>query len=407
MPKRGYKTSGHFAIPQNLTPADRVCFCINLPADSEHLGVFWGALNRLGWRALWGEPLTAESEIVAAYWQQILDDNRECFEDVLQMANKGCGEQTPQGQRVRQDGLYEETFNGIDWSLVTNDPRLMGMILAPPPPGPPSDQKRCNAAESARTILKAASEEVLNNIDAWASMSSVILAITAFLAEYLGQVGLILSALALAIAYAVYLLGRAALLAALTDEVWDTLMCIFYCNFEQDGSCTEQGWQQIKQDVFEQIGGIAEVWLWNIVNGLGPIGLTNAGWLNPGAVGDCAACVCPEACTNTPIINVNYGGQNLTQIDATTWQIESVAWDFNPDWQIAAIIFSESGLACCELGAQSPISGVPNVYELADCDGNYATGGWPIPNGCYRDIRWENRFGAPFIIQFNLGECPP
>jgi len=402
MPKRGYKTSGHFAIPQNLTPADRVCFCINLPADSEHLGVFWGALNRLGWRALWGEPLTADSETVAAYWQQILEDNRECFEDVLQMANKGCGEQTPQGQRVREDGLFEQTFNGIDWSLITNDPRLMGMVLFPPPPGAPSDQKRCNAAKSARDSLKLITDQLLADSAVWESIATLITAIIALLAQWLGSAGLIIGALAMAIAYGIWIIGSAALQAALTEEVWDTLECIFFCHFEQDGSCTEQGWQQIKQDVFEQIGGIAEVWLWNSVNGLGPVGLTNLAWAEPDAVGDCAACVCPEACTNTPIINPVYGGQNLTQIDETTWQIESVPWDFNPDWQIAAIIFSESGLACCELGAQSPISGVPNIYELADCDGNYSTGGWPIPTGCYRDIRWENRFGAPFVIQFSL-----
>jgi len=83
VPKKGFGLTGHFKIPANPTPEGRICFCIELPDEAEHLAVFWGQLELLGKRWMWGEPLTEASETVAAYWAQIVADNLKSFEESL------------------------------------------------------------------------------------------------------------------------------------------------------------------------------------------------------------------------------------------------------------------------------------------------------------------------------------
>jgi len=69
-------------LPDILEPPDTICWCIELPDDEQHLAAFWGALSALGQRYSWGKPLTADSEVVAAYWRAIIQSNMESFEDV-------------------------------------------------------------------------------------------------------------------------------------------------------------------------------------------------------------------------------------------------------------------------------------------------------------------------------------
>jgi len=47
------------------------------------MAYFWGALQALGRRSSWGKPLTADSETVAEYWAEIIQENRDYFEDAL------------------------------------------------------------------------------------------------------------------------------------------------------------------------------------------------------------------------------------------------------------------------------------------------------------------------------------
>lgn len=53
------------------------------PDDPEHFAVLWGFFESLTHRYTWGEPLTADSELLATLYAQIYDENREHFEGLF------------------------------------------------------------------------------------------------------------------------------------------------------------------------------------------------------------------------------------------------------------------------------------------------------------------------------------
>jgi len=85
--------------------------------------------------------------------------------------------------------------------------------------------------------------------------------------------------------------GAAAISAAFTNDVYDTLTCIFYCAIEADGSVTPDDLVEILDQISSQIGGLVEAVMSAMLFLTGEVGLSNEGTLGD-APADCDACDC-------------------------------------------------------------------------------------------------------------------
>lgn len=97
---------------------------------------------------------------------------------------------------------------------------------------------------------------------------------------------------ALAVASGVLTAGVGVIAAAFTEPVWEQLLCILYCNIEDDGTVTQADLDELQADILDQCGetvaaGTAFMWrTWGFV------GLTNAGVKNADPEADCDDCAC-------------------------------------------------------------------------------------------------------------------
>jgi len=73
-------------IPSVINPATRRLFCFEIPEHPEHYAAFWGQMENLAEFVFWGQPRTAESDLCAQVWREIVDANRARFLEQL-----GCG----------------------------------------------------------------------------------------------------------------------------------------------------------------------------------------------------------------------------------------------------------------------------------------------------------------------------
>jgi len=383
-----YKSSGHFKIPANLTPEEYICFCFKLPKDAEHLAVFWGSWNRLGWRALWGEPLTAESDIVADYWQALIDENRSSFEEELNVT--GCGQPCCPDPvtRYNQFGIQEVSNDGgATWSEAGSDPRVSGTIIPPPLWLAVGGDNRCNGAISAKEGMRYVTDLIVSDTLA-ETVSLLIDLILAALVAFT-PLGAAAAAIIAAIAYIIVSVGKSALGTAMTEAVYDTLKCIFFCHINTDATFSEHGWQATKNDIAAQLDGLAEAWCWHIVNIAGPVGMSNMARTLLFPTGNCDECEC-NPCSNDRVYLLNR--------ETDTWNLVT------PEQDGTLILTSTTGADREEIwisfGNPHPNGGCCNILAWEQIDGNQIFGvdewacgetepgfGALPPSGCWQSIR--------------------
>lgn len=83
MAKVGKSPRGRYAIPQVVNPPGRLCLCLEWPDDPQHIAVLTGFIESLTHRYNWGEPLQADSDVLAALYSQIFTQYREQIEGVF------------------------------------------------------------------------------------------------------------------------------------------------------------------------------------------------------------------------------------------------------------------------------------------------------------------------------------
>jgi len=408
--KVGKSPRGRYKIPAVLAPAGRVCFCLNLPDNPEHFATFWGHLDLLGKGYTWGEPKTADSDVVAAYWAQINRDNRDCFEEVLGMANRGCGCGDAATYRYNQQGIQEVSNDGgATWSEAGSDPRVSGTIIPPPLWLVLGGDNRCNGAISATEGMRFVTDLVVSDETA-NTITLLIDLIIAALVAFIPGLGAIAAAIIAAVAYVVLTVGRAAIETAMTSGVYDTLKCIFFCHINQDATFDESGWQAVKADIADQLTDIAEVWCWHIVNIAGPVGLSNMARTLHFPQGNCDECSC-ESCDVYSVWQYNYQtGQwfhpevedethvILTSMSAGAREVITVAFG-SP--------YPDGG--CCNIVAWEQISGNQIfIVDQVDCADQQTSGALP-PSGCWKQITIYSQLEPepPQVWRMTLGaECP-
>ena len=85
--------------------------------------------------------------------------------------------------------------------------------------------------------------------------------------------------------------------AALNDTVLDDFRCLVYCRMDEDGQLTYAAWQALLVDLSGFFSGVPELFFYQTVNGMGYIGVTNAGTLGTSTASDCD-CGCEDCPCN-------------------------------------------------------------------------------------------------------------
>jgi len=187
--------------------------------------------------------------------------------------------------------LEESTDGGLTWfeSAPPKDMRHKSGVLLPL-----SGNAKCAGASSAVAVLQdevATTTEYLTNS---ATASAIAAGIIAFLALVGIATGGLLTAIAAALATALVNVGASEFAAAFTPQVWSNLQCHLFHNVSASGGFSIDAWNKVKEDLSNDISGIAKDHLWKVIDLMGSSGLTNAARMGLDSGLDCDEC---ETCT--------------------------------------------------------------------------------------------------------------
>jgi len=323
------------------------------------------------------------------------------------VANRGCGCRKPTDTRITEAGIIEQSFdNGVTWEQATDDNRFNAPVF-PPLVGIPLPDVQCAGAKSGKEAMRIVIEQFANENSAWETVLGLITLLTGLLAALIGPLAPAVVGIIMAFIWVLYTVGKAAFIAIDWEAALDTYLCILYCNIQPDASFSEAGWQQVKQDIVDQFDGLTESFLWNMVNGLGPVGLTNACRIFPGLAGDCDSCGC--ACDDLTLGDV---GNNLVprpDLGAGWWQVETEDGGNPADEGNGRFYATINVPACCCLTAYTYTGGLVNAPPgnrvAFGCDSVTHTGNYGLNAGLVNFILFR-AYGVG-IIEFKMEEiCP-
>lgn len=283
-----------YITPQSI-PEETDCRSLLIPASSEWLALFGGALTSFLYSYNW-EQTTGIS----------VDDTIAKMGEIIDGFYAGCAMcRTPGGYRVvriNEDGRLEQLGEGGEWEPATDE------YYIPPPDartdGTETDQM-CLAAKNAVNVLKQLYEELA---EAFADNLSTAEAITAFIAAAIALVGFEFAPITWAIA-AFFLVVFEALyqaIAYIAADLWtEDFDAVLYCIL-LDCASNDAGVVTFDNDCFNaameaqlDAGGLSEVQL-RLFTQIGYIlyfiggidGLNLAGRTTEITNDDCDACNC-------------------------------------------------------------------------------------------------------------------
>lgn len=191
--------------------------------------------------------------------------------------------------------------NGVTWIPSPNsDPRNTATLL-PPLPGAPGAVMRCQAAENIAANFTTQIEQYADEVELTGNALEVAAAIAGSIAVFLG-IFAPFTAFVAVLAAELVVRGASAVRAAFDGDVWERFKCNLYCRIYEDGTVTNAIIEEIKAQIDIDETGITNILLKQMIDTLGPNGLTNAGRVG-GADGDtCEECICE--CMETEIYAV-------------------------------------------------------------------------------------------------------
>lgn len=384
----------NFKIPVVINPENRRCIQINIPDDNEHIQIFAGLVRQLSDWQRWERDNLKRGTLVAQVWREVWQSIDWSGDECM-----GCCPQ-PTNRRYNADGQLEVSYDdGVTWNVDTNaDDRYSG-IISPPLTGADGEEKQCLGASAAMEYVK---QNLIDDLAEGATYANINAAIIAIVAA-LGVTGV--GVLIAAAAAAIFVTGVSAVQAAFTVGVWEQFKCILLCAIEPDASFTEEGWNEVKTEVLSNFTGVVSAILYNWVNSVGLVGLTNAARSGFALSSDCTSCdPCSEECWQN--YNINTWGEYLGEFDG--WQrYRSTALDGTSKLQI------DTGDAniCCQLIEVREVSSLnPQRYRIvcgnALIPANIVTN-WPVLT-CMNMLSAQLGTGntAPFTVEFKFGGCP-
>jgi hypothetical protein len=286
-----------YPLPAVVDPPDTLYICVPVPDEPMHRAAFLGQILELAHWYTWDKDDAHTGKDVAAVWMQIWL----CVRDQMSLITRGCG--CPDDgalHRYTSGGVYQtSTDGGTTWSDDPDgDPRNDG--VASPPLGGSGDSTKCAAADNARDVFKNFRDQDIELLTAGTTVLAIV-------AGMVGALGVILGLTGAATGIGVLLIGFAAGLLSLTpesvadqldDDVMDEFRCILFCHVEDNGQWTYADWLAVLDDLPGTFSGFPLSFFQSITQGMGYIGLSNAGVMGAATADDCdcecAACDHPE-----------------------------------------------------------------------------------------------------------------
>ena len=301
----------YLSLPASLEGTQS--FCVTIPDGLDNK---LALIDLLGTATLWfnwERSLGTEGKQTADAWR-----------DTLNLPElKMCCCPEPTNRRFNSDGQLEVSYDGgLTWVPAPElDDRVSGAI-SPPIPGADGSDKACAAAASAEEYVKLNFIEELTEGDSYAQIYAAAVAIIAALG--VTGIGILIAAAAAAI----FVAGVAIVQAAFTTEVWTDFRCILYCHIEEDGSFTASGWEMVKADILSTYTGVVSAVLYNWVNSVGVVGLTNAARSQFVAEADCDSCECDD----TWCYNFDFSASDGDWSQVTSGGYLNGSWPGAPGW---------------------------------------------------------------------------
>lgn len=317
------------------------------------------------------------------------------------MANRGCGCKVPTDVRMTSDGGFEASFdNGMTWQPYYDVPNPGSTIpVIPLPPGMTVNNGSCSGAESTAQVFKSFTDFICGNEVVWETVATLITAFVAALAAYFG-VGSWVAALLGAIVLLIWVFTRDAFCALFTEDIWEELRCILYCNINSDASYSADQLASIIEAIYAtEWHDLVKRWLTFNMGLIGTGGMTNTARTFVNLIADCSDCGCD--CDD---ISAAQPENNLTarpDIGTGWWEVTTVD-SFPPipsgNGDHYAVI---NVPACCCLTAYNYTEGLNNAPPgnrvAFGCDEVFHTGNYGLNAGLVNQILFR-AFEAGIIL---------
>lgn len=364
--------------------------CLYCLTDAQ-VSVLAGIIEPVAWATRW----QSETQPIDPAW------TLEFYNDITRRLQMSCcGDNLL--YRYAVDGVLESSDDGgITWTPAPQDDIRITATEFPPVPGEPSSDKKCIAATGMKVLIKSQIGDQLTDDMSRYTLDQLIKDWTS---TYIGTSNPF-QAILTVIVNQIFALSIALIRAALTDPVYETLQCIFLCRMSDDLSFTEAQKASVISDVGDQIGGIATLFLQQLINLLGSRGLTNLARAYGSTTGDCSDCDdCPTPCGTHweiyPDAMPNRYGTILERGDDYLIVEATVLTGSN-----YYIILQTTGMDdCCYLTSHTdwPVTAPQTATGLL-CGENFPVHGIS-DNQCIWLIQMQE--GAPFTRRVTFSDCP-
>src|SRR6185503_14895828 len=382
-----------------------ICVCVPVPKDQGHIRAFLGQLTELSKWLTWEKDGTDKAAQAARRWMEITECVAKEIDEIMSK-NCGCGcdDSNPTSGRINENGEFEQLNpDTLEWEVnSTDDPRFNGIIY-PPIPGEDGSTKKCTAANSLVTTVKAEQEHQASLLSAGATFAEFVAGITQFLvgiSVITGGVTAVIAVITTIIAAFVAGLVSSEFEDAFTTETWDDFLCIVFCAMEDDGSFTHAGYAQAMTKCITTIGGTAGSWLQKMVITMGTVGLTNAARAGRAGSRSCDGCDCTD-CSNLEGWDVITG--TLLEQSAGYMRVASAVSGDNQAIRLAK--YAGFPGSCCGV-TYNILSGVATNQAYYPCESGDPVFSVPPPGTCMYDIQITNVFAAAFEVEFIFENCP-
>jgi len=350
-----------------------------------------GLIEPLSWKTRWWSDADVEID------RDVIDQFRNDLARRLMMGCC-CGD-TPIQYRWTEDGTLQKSEDGGEtWEdAPENDPRNNSTQF-PPIEGADNAEKRCVAATGMAALIE---EQIGANLTDEMTRYSLQQLISDWVNVFI-QTSNIFTALITIATNQIFALSIAIIRPALTEEVYQQLMCIFYCNMANDATFSNAQWEAVRAQILSDITGVAGLFLEHLVYLLGSVGLTNLARSSGATEGDCEDCDCPLTCPqrwkpryDDPSLGViTEVGEDYIIAETTTAQPNGVyyisLWTSDtPDPNL-----------CCYISSIEVLTGSASVNIGSPCGDAGTARPLLLPNCLW----WiEPQSGAPFSVKINIG----
>lgn len=274
--------------------------------------------------------------------------------------------------RVDDDGFQEVSDDGgATWEVDTNsDYRFNGGLFPRPDPETLGDDEACTY--TLNLLLQIQNAQIRFN-DAWdvsEELTALIAAITSVLATWgLVLTGLLPAILITAIVVSVLAVGRTLWNAAFTGGFYDELKCSIYDNMPANGVWSPANWSALLVSIDAQPFSIARVWTWNLVKGMGAVGLSNASAIPAYSEDTCDECG-DGWCVDDDFSEAQYswvprsvGGHDYASWAGTYFDAVTLSWNSPPANDDSSVQIEKTGLGQMERMTMF-YTGAPNSIDV-------------------------------------------